>query len=89
MKKIDWSLSLEDAYYEENPAAILDESVNAVRETMTGRYVNLVTPGTYGDPREAFIAELEQRCKQEGVDFTEIRYIDECGCGGFVTRVYK
>lgn len=89
MKDKDWSLNLEDAYYENNPDEMMAESVNAVRQTKNGCYVNLVTPGKSGDPRNGLISQLEDRLNKEGVDVKGIQYIDQCGCGGYVTRVFK
>ncbi|HEX7056994.1 MAG TPA: CGCGG family rSAM-modified RiPP protein [Bacilli bacterium] len=88
-KTNDWSVNLEDEDYANEPERLLDEAVAAVAQTAPGYFVNLVTPGGCGDPRDWLIAELEQRLKGQSIHFAEIRFIDECGCGGFVTRVYR
>jgi putative CGCGG family rSAM target protein len=88
-KDHDWSLNLEDSYYEEHIDEILLESIKAVSQTMEGRYVNLVTPGMCGEPAQWLIPSLKEQLNMEGIVIKEIRYIDECGCGGHVTRVYK
>jgi len=89
LKDGDWSLNLEDAHYETHPEEVLAESVEAIRRTKAGRYVNLVTPGRLGDPREWLIPQLIALVKYADLAVREIRYIDECGCGGHVTRVFR
>lgn len=89
LKEKDWSLSFEDPYYEKNFEEIFGESIDAVQRTKAGRYVNLITPGVHGDPRNGFIPQLLSRLKQADLAVREVRYIDECGCGGFVTRVFR
>src|SRR5690554_3180768 len=81
MKDKDWSLNLEDAFYEENPAEIVKECVIAVQQTKLSCYVNLVTPGNYGDPRERLIPELVEEFKLASIKTDRIEYIDQCGCG--------
>ena len=88
LKTGDWSLNLEDPYYETNFEEIFTESVDAVRQTKEGCYVNLVTPGVHGDPRDWLIDPLQERLQASDLAVREIRYIDECGCGGHVTRVF-
>jgi len=88
-KEGDWSLNLEDPYYEEHTDEIVPESIDAVSRTKPGCYVNIVTPEKCGDPRESLIPQLSSRLKDEGISVKEIRYIDQCGCGGYVTRVYR
>lgn len=85
----DWSLNLENDYYETHPDEVFIESVDAIRRTKAGHYVNLVTPGGLGDPREWLIPQLIALVKYADLEVKEIRYIDECGCGGHVTRVFR
>ncbi|WP_438448686.1 CGCGG family putative rSAM-modified RiPP protein [Gorillibacterium sp. sgz5001074] len=85
----DWSLNLEDEAYADNQEELLAASVEGIRGTDAGCYVNLVTPGGAGHPEEGFIPALERRLREDGIDVAEIRYIGECGCGGFVTRVFR
>jgi hypothetical protein len=89
MKVKDWSLNLEDPYYEERPDEMFTESMAAIKQTDIGFYINLVTPGKNGDPRSWLIPHLKQQLDLESVEWKEIRYVDECGCGGHVTRVYR
>lgn len=89
MKLNNWSLNLEDPYYEQHEDEILTESIKAIEQTSAGCYVNIVTPGTFGDPQQTFIDELKHQVEKRGIDVQNIVYVDECGCGGFVTRVYR
>jgi len=85
----DWSLNLEDQYYEDRPDVMMTESIEAVKKTKQGCFVNLVTPGKNGDPREWLIPALTEQLNDQGVVLRDIQYIDECGCGGHVTRVFR
>jgi hypothetical protein len=89
LKDGDWSLSLEDDHYETHPEEVFTESVDAIRRTKPGHCVNLVTPGGLGDPREWLIPRLIAMVKYADLPVREIRYIDQCRCGGHVTRVFR
>lgn len=88
LKEKNWSLNLEDPYYEANAEEMLHECMDAIKQTKEDCYVNLVTPGSHGDPRVWLIPQLTMLLEQENQSVREIRYIDECGCGGYVTRAY-
>jgi len=89
LKTNDWSLDLEDEFYLEHWEDLLEDSAKAIRDTAEGCYVNLVTHGELGHPEERFIPELKKRLAELGVPVKNIVYVDECGCGGHVTRVYR
>lgn len=89
LKKDDWSLNLEDAYYEEHQEEIFKESIEAVLATRTGCYVNIVTPEKWGDPRDWLSEPLREQLKEQDIHVSEIRYVDQCGCGGHVLRIYR
>lgn len=89
LKEGDWSLNLEDPYYETHPEELLAESLDAIQRTKEGHYVNLVTPEACGDPRDWLIPQLSAMAQQANLSVREIRYIDQCGCGGYVTRVFR
>ena len=72
-----------------NTMHIVAAAVHAVEETAPGYYVNLVTPGFLGHPETAFIPSLMDKLREYRIRVREIRYVDECGCGGHVTRVYR
>jgi putative CGCGG family rSAM target protein len=88
MKKNDWSLNLEDPYYEENEAEALDEALKAIQQTAPGYYVNLVTPEKLGEPKDWLIPYLEKQITEQGLNIERMDYVDQCGCGGYVTRVH-
>lgn len=88
MKSCDWSINLEDEPAD-GLADLLDQCVSAIRMTSSGYYVNLVTPGTAGHPEEWLIKSLSQMLQTLRIPVREIQYIDECGCGGYVTRVHR
>lgn len=85
----DWSINLEDEYYSDHPEELWKASVDAVRQTGRGCYVNLVTPGMLGHPEEWYLEPLRIRLEGEGISYSTIQYISECGCGGYVTRVTR
>lgn len=89
IKEKDWSLNMEGPEYEADVDMIFADSIDAIEKTKPGCYVNLVTPGVHDDPRVWFIDELSNRLAVKHIPVREIRYIDECGCGGFVTRAYR
>lgn len=88
MKTNDWSINLEDPYYEENHEALLNVAVQAVKNTASGYYVNVVAPSSIEEPEHKLIPEIVHRLQQEGVSYKNIRYVDQCGCGGHVIRVF-
>jgi hypothetical protein len=88
LKEKNWSLNLEDPYYKDHMDEAMAESTEAVSKTITGCYVNIVTDESCGDPREGFIAQLESELSAKQIKYQEIRYIDQCGCGGHVIRVF-
>jgi putative CGCGG family rSAM target protein len=89
LKMNDWSLNLEDPYYEEHPEEALKEALDAIQKTGPGYYVNLVTPDKLGEPNQWLIPEITQRLQGLDQQVERIDYVDQCGCGGYVTRVYK
>lgn len=89
MKKGDWSLNLEDEFYAEQHGEMMAASVEAVLMTKEGHYVNIITPGSLGSPEEGFLSELAGCLADKTVHVEKLLYVGECGCGGFVTRVYR
>jgi putative CGCGG family rSAM target protein len=88
-KMNDWSMNLEDAYYDDHPEELLKDALEAVQTTASGHFVNLVTPEGVGHPEQAFIPSLIARMQEDNIIVKDVRYIDECGCGGHVTRVSR
>lgn len=81
----NWSISLEHEEYEHNMELVVADAVEAVRSTVEGFYVNLVTPEPFGNPDDYVTATL---IKQFGEKITT-KFIDQCGCGGYILRVWK
>lgn len=80
----NWSISLEHDEYEDDLELVVNDGIDAVERTRIGYYVNLVTPENFGHP-EYLIVALESYFKEK----ITLRFIDQCGCGGYVLRVWK
>ncbi|MGA8943930.1 MAG: CGCGG family rSAM-modified RiPP protein [Thermoactinomyces sp.] len=89
MKTCDWSINLEDEWFEQNPAKLFREAVEAARNTAQGYFVNLVVPGSVREPEREFVSDLARCLREENIPVQDICYIDQCGCGGHVIRVYR
>lgn len=85
LKEINWSAPLESEEYEGDMELLLHDAVEAINETAPGFYVNLVTPSCHGHPDEYLLPYL----KESYGSTISTKYIDQCGCGGFVYRVWK
>ncbi|MEF8807356.1 CGCGG family putative rSAM-modified RiPP protein [Natronomonas sp.] len=79
-----WSANLEKPQYTDDPELAVRDGVVAIEHTAPGNHVNLVTHGDLGHP-EAFLYDALAEEYDDGVDW---EYIQQCGCGGHVTRVY-
>ncbi len=78
-----WSANLEKPMYAEHPELAIQHAIEAIEHTTPGYHVNLVTHAELGHPEEFLWPALEA---WDGD--VEWEYIDQCGCGGHVTRVY-
>jgi hypothetical protein len=85
----DWSLNLEEEYYAEHPEQMLQEIIQAAAATVPGCYVNVVVHENAGDPRDGLLEQTEAELRREGIPINGIQYIDQCGCGGYVFRIYR
>lgn len=81
----NWSAALEHDEYENNLGLVIKDAIEAVEITAKGFYVNLVTPSNFGNPENFLSEPLESIFK----DKINMKYIDQCGCGGYVLRVWK
>jgi putative CGCGG family rSAM target protein len=81
----DWTKDLEHDEYENDIDLILKDALEAVEITQAGYFVNLVTSANFGDPVE-YLQPLIEKMFKESV---KLKYIDQCGCGGHVLRVWK
>lgn len=81
----DWTKDLEHDEYEKDIDLIIKDALTAVKETSVGYYVNLVTSEAFGTPVEYLQPLLEKMFPNQ----LKIKFIDQCGCGGYVLRVWK
>lgn len=63
----------------------VSQARDAIEHTEPGNHVNLVTHGDNGHPDEYLYDELAEAVDSDGVRW---EYVQQCGCGGHVTRVY-
>ncbi len=80
-----WSANLETEAHAADRDRIVDDALTAVRNTAAGYHVNLVTHGEHGHPREYLFPVLADRFDETQIDW---EYVDQCGCGGHVTRIH-
>ncbi|MEF8801131.1 MAG: CGCGG family rSAM-modified RiPP protein [Halolamina sp.] len=78
-----WSANLERDFHAEDQSLVVEQAIEAVIHTTAGNHVNLVTHGAHGHP-EAYLFDALQ--EQDGD--LRIEYVEQCGCGGHVTRVH-
>jgi putative CGCGG family rSAM target protein len=81
----DWTMDLEHDEYEDDIDYIINDALKAVEDTAPGRFVNLVTASVFGNPKQY----LEPLLLQLYSTRIRVKYIDQCGCGGYVLRVWK
>ena len=78
-------MDLEHNEYENNIDLIIEDGLKAVEETAAGYYVNLVTSERFGHPDD-YLVPLLSEVYGESI---QMKFIDQCGCGGYVLRVWK
>jgi putative CGCGG family rSAM target protein len=78
-----WSANLEQPRHAEDRELVVSQALEAVDHTAPGYHVNLVTHGNHGHPSEYLYKSLDDA---EAV--ADYEYIQQCGCGGHVTRVH-
>lgn len=81
----NWSINLETEQYAADQDLILSDSVEAILQTSLGSFVNLAVAPDHGDPDSYLVPHLTATF---GSDIS-IRFIDQCGCGGYVYRVTR
>ena len=84
MMKKSWSCGLEHGEYETNRDFVIAEAIEAIGQTTKGYYVNIVTPGVFGNPDEYLTPILVEKFGEK----IKTKFIDQCGCGGYVLRVW-
>lgn len=80
-----WSANLEKPKHSDEQELVIRQAIEAVNQTAEGNHVNLVTHENHGHPSEYLFTALEDEFGDEDIDW---EYIEQCGCGGYVTRVY-
>jgi putative CGCGG family rSAM target protein len=78
-----WSANLEQPHHGADRELIERQAVEVVDHTAPGNHVNLVTHGDHGHPATYLYDVLD-----ETFDDIEHEYVEQCGCGGHVTRVH-
>lgn len=81
----NWSISLEHEEYTLDIELVFSDAIDAVEKTENGNYVNVVTPAAFGNPDDYLTEAL---VNYFGSRITT-KFIDQCGCGGYVQRVWK
>ena len=79
-----WSANLEQPHHGEDRDLVVSQALDAVEHTASGNHVNLVTHGDHGHP-ETYLFEALEAAYGEAVGY---EYVEQCGCGGHVTRVH-
>jgi putative CGCGG family rSAM target protein len=79
-----WSANLEKSHHAEDRELVVTQARDAVDHTVAGNHVNLVTHGDHGHP-EGYLYEALDAAYGEAVEY---EYVEQCGCGGHVTRVH-
>ncbi|UPV76584.1 CGCGG family rSAM-modified RiPP protein (plasmid) [Halorussus limi] len=80
-----WSANLEKPHHAESRDLVVEQARQAVEHTAGGNHVNLVTHGDHGHPETYLYDALAEAF---GDDSLSWEYVEQCGCGGHVTRVH-
>lgn len=78
-----WSANLEKEHHAADRDLMVSQAIDAVEATAAGCHVNLVTHGDHGHPSTYLREALE-----DAFGDLRLEYVDQCGCGGHVTRVF-
>ncbi len=79
-----WSANLEQPHHAESRDLVVRQAGTAVEHTTAGNHVNLVTHGDHGHP-ETYLYDALREAFGDDVSW---EYVEQCGCGGHVTRVH-
>ena len=78
-----WSVNLEHSRYAQDADLAIADAFDAIERTAPGYHVNLVTHAELGHPETYLFDALDAAYGDLGWE-----YVDQCGCGGHVTRVH-
>jgi putative CGCGG family rSAM target protein len=79
-----WSANLEKPKHGDDRDLLCHQAITAVEHTASGHHVNLVTHGDHGHP-ESYLDDVLESEVEADIDY---EYVEQCGCGGHVTRVH-
>lgn len=82
-----WSANLEEPHHADDRDRVVAEAIDAIEATAPGYHVNLVTHAAHGHPEGYLWPALESYVTDDEATL-EWEYVDQCGCGGHVTRVH-
>lgn len=78
-----WAAPLDERPYADDRRLVVAGAIDAVEHTAPGTHVNLVTPEDQGPPAAFLFEALSERFEAT----VDLRFVGQCGCGGYVTRV--
>jgi len=79
-----WSANLGKPQYQKNPELAVHDSIAAIEHTAAENHVNLVTHTTLGHPSSFLYDALAEEYQADEIEWA---YVEQCGCGGHMTRV--
>jgi putative CGCGG family rSAM target protein len=80
-----WSANLEQPRHAEDRELVVAQAIDAVEHTASGTHVNVVTHADHGHPSSYLYDELASAFDGDAIEW---EYVDQCGCGGHVTRIH-
>jgi len=78
-----WSANLEGPEHAESRDLVVEGAPDAVRATAMGTHVDPLTHADHGRPEDYLSPVLR------GESDATVEYVDQSGCGGYVTRVHR
>lgn len=79
-----WSVNLEEPRHADDRELVVEEAVAAVEHTTAGNHVNVVTHQELGHPSTYLYPVIHANFGEA----VSVEYVDQCGCGGHVSRVH-
>jgi putative CGCGG family rSAM target protein len=80
-----WSANLEQPEHAEDRDLVVAQAIDAVEHTARGTHVNVVTHADHGHPSSYLYDKLASAFNGDAIEW---EYVDQCGCGGHVTRIH-
>lgn len=85
LHETSWSANLEHPHHAEDRSLLERQALEAIEHTAPGNHVNLVTHGDHGHPSTYLYDVLRNATDEADLEW---EYVEQCGCGGHVTRVH-